>query len=1028
LLPFGGFARRWLGLTLALVGSTGLGWAVDPNRTMSQYVRDRWGPESGFPAGPVYAIHQTPDGYLWIGTEKGLVRFDGLHFRLMASGNPDAPALTHVLGLTSDPEGSLWVRLRRPTLLRYQNGSFEEAMRRLGRPRATVSAMARARDGSLLLWVLEGEGRAIVLRGERFQTLAAPVGFSRSPVLALAEGHDGAIWVGTRDAGLYRLHDTRTEAVNKGLPDLKVNSIVAGDDGQLWVGTDGGVVRWDGTRLSQEGVPPELAGVQALAMTVDQDSNLWVGTSARGLLRVNRHGVAAWQEPGTRQVDAITAIFEDREGSLWVGSGHGLQRLRDSAFLTYSLPEGLPADGGNVVYADLQDRLWVAGADGGLWWWKNGRRGRVEEDGLGRDIVYSIAGGDGEVWLGRQHGGLSRVRYESGRIAVKTYRQKDGLAQDSVYAVYQTRDGSVWAGTLAGGVSRWNGGKFTNYTMAGGLASNSISAILEGADGRMWFGTPAGLSELEQGRWHTFRTSDGIPSDDVICLLEDSAGALWVGTSGGLARREGRGFRVPSNLPAYLRERILGLAEDRAGFLWIATSGHVLRVDRGKLAAGTLGENDLREYGVDDGLRGVEGVRRFRSVRRDERGRIWFSLNHGISVIDPERLRSSNAPAIVHVETLEADGRNVPLAAGLQLPGSKQRIVFGFAGLSLSIPERVRFRYRLDNFDRDWSEPTTSREAGYTNLAPGSYRFRVIASNPDGVWNPQEASFAFEVHPRFWQTWWFRSAGVLLIVAMGVGLYRLKLREVTRRMNVRFEERLAERTRIAQDLHDTLLQGCASASMQIHTAVDRLPSDSPARATLTRAMELMSQVTEEGRNAVLGLRSSQCGAADLAEEFLSIREELPPDVEGSAQIDFGVTVEGTESALHPVLRDEVYRIGREALVNAFRHARARRIDLELTYSPRQLRLIVRDDGCGIDPRILQLGKDGHWGLTGMRERADQIGAELHLRSRRMKGTEVELIVPGELAYADHKASASASWAIWRPFRKASRKAEPAEDQ
>jgi ligand-binding sensor domain-containing protein/signal transduction histidine kinase len=971
---------------------------------MSQYVREKWGIERGFPRGPVYSIAQTADGYLWIGTEKGLVRFDGLSFRLMQSTLRGLPSLSHILGLVADRDGSLWARLRRPTLLRYYNGVFQDSMEDLGRPQFSVAGMTRARDGALLLWVLDGEPKAIALRNGKLELLASPVGFSRSPVLAVAQTFDGDIWVGTQDAGLFRVSGGRTFAITKGLPDLKVNALVAAGNNELWVGTDSGIVRWDGTKLTNAGIPHSLDSVQVLAMTIDRDANLWVGTNSRGLLRLNAHGVAFLEESSQGASDAVTAVFQDREGNLWTGSASGLERLRDSAFVTYSHPEGLPSDGSTPIFVDSGNRTWFAPVNGGLWWVKDGQHGRVTNDGLDRDVIYSIAGRDRELWIGRQHGGLTRLRDEQGSIRATTYTQADGLAQDSVYSIYQTRDGTVWAGTLSGGTTKFSDGRFTNYTIANGLVSNTVNSILEDSDGTMWFATPGGLSALSKGHWRAYTAKDGLPSEDLTCLLEDSTGVLWVGTVAGLAFRGPGRFQAPDDMPAALREQIFGLAEDRYGSLWVATSNHVLRVNRERLLRGALVEGDVHEYGLADGLRGMEGVKRHQSVVRDPAGRIWFSLNRGISVVDPARLRSNSPPAIAHIQMILADGSPIRLQQPVHVPGGRQRITFDYTGLSLSVPERVRFRYQLDGFDHGWSEPVATREAVYTNLSPGAYRFRVIASNPDGVWSSKEAAVGFEVDPLFWQTWWFRASVILACLIAGLALYRYRLHQVTRQLNVRFEERLAERTRIAQELHDTLLQGFLSASMQVHVATDRLPDDSQVKPTLTRALQLMGQVIEEGRNTVRGLRSSHSPSFDLEQAFSRIQEELVMQEE----VGFRVIVDGEPRPLHPVFRDEVYRIGHEALINAFRHSKAKSIEIEIQYSSSQFRILVRDDGCGIDPQVLQSGLAGHWGLVGMRERAERIGAQLHLWSN-ATGTEVELSSPSHIAFQDHFSSRFLKW-------------------
>jgi signal transduction histidine kinase/streptogramin lyase len=790
---------------------------------------------------------------------------------------------------------------------------------------------------------------------------------------------------------------------SEALPDLKVDCLLQDGDGALWVGTDNGIVRWTGSQLTAPAIPASRNHFQALAMARDRDANIWVGTDSQGLLRLNSQGMSSLQESDGVTHEAVTAVFEDREGNLWIGGSDGIERLRDSAFVTYSGPEGLPTDGSNPVFVDSENRLWFPPAGGGLWWTKGEQRGHISADGLDRDVVYSIAGRKGEIWVGRQSGGLTRLVDERGSFAAKTYTQRDGLAQNSVYSVYLARDGSVWAGTLSAGVSLLKNGKFTSYTIADGLASNTVVSIVEGADGTMWFATPSGLSAFSNGRWRTYNTADGLPSENVNCFLEDSTGMLWVGTASGLAFRGSGGFHIPVSGPAPLRAQILGLAEDRYGSLWMATSSHVLRVNRERLLNGKLDEGDVREYGLADGLRGLEGVKRHRSVVTDSAGRIWFSLNRGISVVDPARLTRNSAPAIVHVQTISADGDAIHIGNAIHISGGHQRITFGYSGLSLSVPDRVRYRYRLDGYDHAWSNPTAAREAGYTNLPPNHYRFRVMATNPDGVWSTKEAALAFEVDPLFWQTWWFRSAAVVAFMACVLAIYRIRLRQLTGRINLRSQERLAERTRIAQELHDTLLQGFLSASMQIHVAADALPEDSSAKPKLSRALELMRQVIDEGRNAVRGLRATQSTSLDVENAFSRIQQELVSGQHLGEKVDFRVIVDGERRPLHPVLRDEVYRIGREALINAFRHARANKIEIELKYSSQRLCMLVRDDGCGIDPHVLETGRDGHWGLSGMRERAEAIGARLQVMTSASAGTEIELSVPGQIAFQDQAA-------------------------
>jgi ligand-binding sensor domain-containing protein/signal transduction histidine kinase len=966
--------------------------AVDPHRAMSQYVRDRWGAEQGFPRGPVYAITQTTDGYLWIGVEAGLLRFDGSKFQLI----PDEPSLqmSSVLGLAADKDGSLWVSLSDRNLARFRNGAFEE----LGSSHAPpwgITAMSVSRAGGVLAAKIQIG--VVTHTADGFQQLAANAGVARSPIISVAQTGDDAVWVGTRGTGLFRIDHGTATPITDSLPDPKINYLLPDGPKDLWIGTDNGLVRWNGKALTSQGIPAGLNGLQILAMTKDRDANIWLGTSSNGLLRLNSQGLAPL-DSAKDPYGAITALFEDREGNLWIGRANGIERLRDSAFVTYSTPEGLPTEGSNPVFVDTEERLWFPPADGGLWWLQGEKHGKISADGIENDIVYSVAGFEKDLWIGRQRGGLTRLHEEGGNFSAHTYTHADGLAQNSVYSVYPTRDGAVWAGTLSGGVSKLEKGKFSTYTIADGLASNTVASILEASDGTMWFATPTGLSSLSDGHWANFSYNDGLPSENINCLLEDSSGVIWAGTTAGLAYRKARRFSVPSELPAALKEQILGMAEDKYGSLWIATSTHVLRVKRAGLLQGTLSAEDIRDFGIADGLRGVEGVKRHQSVVSDFSGRIWFSLNRGISVVDPARLTNGSPPAMPKIQSVTADGDEVNTNGSVKLAPGHRRIMFGYSALVLSVPERVSFRYKLEGFDRDWSNPSGGHEAVYTNLGPGPYRFRVIATNADGVWSPNEASLAFDVNPAVWQTWWFRAGILLACLLAGVALIRVRMRRLTVELNVRFDERLAERTRIAQELHDTLLQGFLSASMQVHVAADRLPADSQVKPSLTRALQLMKQVIEEGRNAVRGLRSSTSVSLDLEHAFAQIRDDVALADKPGDPVNFHVIVEGQQIPLRPLLRDEVYGIGREALINAFRHARAKNIVMECTYSSHRLLISVRDDGCGIDARMLQAGREGHWGISGMRERADRMGAKLQLWSSPGLGTEVKLSVPGHVAF------------------------------
>jgi ligand-binding sensor domain-containing protein/signal transduction histidine kinase len=988
---------RWLATGLALICLVGEARALDPNHTLSQYLRQQWTTDNNFPGGAIEAITQTADGYLWMGTEKGLVRFDGVNFRLTSSfsefsGDP-------VSGLTTDGQGRLCVIFWGAGVLCYRDGKFVNLASILRRTTLEAVSSWRERDGATLLTdLMDGILR---VRGESVQMLASPTVLPPSLVLGMAETEDGRIWLGTL-AGLFYFADGRTTRVT-GISNEKINCLLPVGDRELWVGTSKGLYRSDGTLFSRVKLPRAVAGVQVLALLRDHDGNVWAGTT-RGLLRINASGVSFSDEGDFGSV-GINTLFEDREGNLWAGGGRGLERIRDGTFVTYTLAAGSPpSKQGGPVYADRENRTWFAPDGGGLYVMKDGRAQALKSSLLDKEVIYSITGLKNEIWIGTQHRGLIRFEYRDGLIGGKTYTEANGLAENSVFAVYQARDGAVWAGTLTSGVSKFKDGGFVTYTTADGLASNTVSAILETRDGTIWFATPNGLSSLSRGHWTAYTTGDGLPSNSVNCLFEDVSGVLWIATSRGLAFFKSGHVQVPRDAPDSLREEAFGMSEDKEGRLWIASSDHVLRVSNQKLSSGVLSPAEVYEYGAADGLPNTTGVKRSRSVVADGEGRIWFSLTRGLAVVDPSHITNNSAPALPHVEAIMADGNPIAVDTLARIPSSRKRITFMYSGLSLAVPERIRFRYFLDGFDRSWSEPTAAREAVYTNLSPRLYRFRVIASNSYGQWNDSEAAISLEVDPAFWQTGWFRVSCLATFLALLWALYQLRLRQVAHQFNIRLEERVIERTRIARDLHDTLLQSFHGLLLRFQTVSNLLPAGEP-KQKLDSAIDRAAQAITEGRDAVQGLRSSTVETNDLALALNTLGEELAGDESNPNSAKFHVAVEGTPRNLRPLLRDEVYRIAGEALRNAFRHAQAGRIEVEIRYDERQLRLRMRDDGKGIDPKLLSSedGRAGHYGLHGMRERAKVVGGKLAVWSELDSGTEVELSIPASHAYDPHSA-------------------------
>ena len=975
--------------------------ALDPNRQPSQYVRQQWITGSTFPGGAVTAIGQTADGYLWIGTDRGLIRFDGFSFTPVSFTSITAASNVPILQLLVDAGGKLWIRPQGTDVVRQKDSGFESV--RYGAEVITSQIAAMSKDisgGVLISDTAQGIFRFL---GDDVQKLAS----GSPPVISLAETAEGKIWMGTLGDGLFFLAGGRAIKVNAGLPDRKINCLLAIGSDELWVGTDTGLYRGNSKGFRRVALPSVVGNVQVLSILRDRDSNIWVGT-ARGLLRINAKGISLSEENELPGNGGINVLFEDREGNLWIGGARGLGRIRDSAFVSYSSVNDPRFEHSGPIYVDREGRTWFAPAQGGLYVLQNGRVQPVTSIPP-NEVVYSISGEADEVWAGRQRGGLTRLQFRNGAIRSQSYTEANGLAQNSAYAVYESSDGSVWAGTLISGVSKFKDGRFTTYTTTNGLASNTVSSILETRDGAMWFATPTGMSSFSNGQWRSYTTVEGLPFPEVNCLFEDSSGTLWSGTSAGLAFFAANRFQVLHESPDVLREQIVGMTEDKNGRFWIATSDHVLRVPRDKLLSGVVQAIDVREYGQADGLDSTKGVKRSRSVVSDSAGRIWFSLSSNLSVINPSQNDDNSVPALPHIEVITADSNTANLAAFVKIPPSPRRIAFEYTGLSLAAPERIRFRYFLEGFDSSWSQPVAAREAVYTNLGPGSYRFRIVASNSEGLWNGPETAIALNVAPAYYQTIWFRSLCVASFLALLWGLYQLRLRQVAQQFNIRIEERVGERTRIARELHDTLLQSFQGLLLRFQAATYMLDRPEEARKTLESAIDQAAQAITEGRDAVQGLRLSTTVTNDLACAITTLGTELAGSESNPNAAEFHVEVEGTPRDLHPILRDEVYRIAGEALRNAFKHAQAQRIEVEIRYDERQLRVRVRDDGKGIDPKHLdEQGRPGHYGLRGMRERARLMGGKLAVWSELDSGTELELRIPASRAY-DKPSARRRSW-------------------
>jgi len=608
----------------------------------------------------------------------------------------------------------------------------------------------------------------------------------------------------------------------------------------------------------------------------------------------------------------------------------------------------------------------------------------------------SIANAGRELWLGKENGILLRATLTASGARVSA--RKEAQLGHPIISLFKSADGPLWIGGQNSGVAEVVNGHIAYPPNPEGFVLNTVTAIVQGRDGAMWFATANGVASLAQGRWQSYTARDGLPPGRINCIVADPSGVVWVGADQGLAYIQKGIAHVPPSTLQSLHESIFSLAVDRDDYLWILTSAHAVRVKRADLLNESRGPIFVRQFGDDDGLPPILPSRTSSSLAMDAGGRIWMSLGNTLVMADPSQLKQPSPPTQVQFQQVSADESPLRLGETVSVPPRHLRTIIRFVGLNLAGPERVRFRYRLSGL-----ENTSVGEASYTNLAPGTYHLEVQASNIDGLWNGPPVKLALYVEPALWQALWFRASLAGVICAVGFVAYRTRLRVMKRQWNVRFQERLDERTRIARDLHDTLLQSFHGLILRFQAVRDMLPEDPEAASdALGSAIERSALAITEARDAVQALRGED-EDDDLVGALARMDREFRLEVENihlpEVETRYRVLIEGPPRRLHPVVRDDLYRIAREAVGNAFRHAHASQIELDIRYDKGAFRLRVRDDGGGIDPQVLTSGRrEGHYGLPGMRERTTSIGGQFEIWSELRRGTEIEVTIPGMIAY------------------------------
>jgi signal transduction histidine kinase/ligand-binding sensor domain-containing protein len=1036
---------RWLfAVALILTLHKGVGgpaaWAV-PVAEATNFHHDMWTSDNGL--GAVVDIQQAADGYLWLTTSTGVFRFDGVRFQSVEEATDGAVHNSEIHAVFLSSSGGVWLKTRAAGLLFWKAGHLTTFTDRRCTPVLQMEGIAEDRDGSL--W-LQASGGLFHMHGSVCEQIGAEHGYPGGFPAALLVDREGTVWVRTLEGALLFMppgepvfkrmeYDAGTTSAAFVLATATHNTYLhEAPDGSIWLSDDHGLRRV--VNPNRTPVPFVLRkqrkeNVQFGDITFTADGSVWA-VSDKGLRRFDN--VDQWPTPQatanapgasftTRQglsSDAVWKVLIDREGSIWVGTNSGLDRLRRTALSRVALPPAeehnfsiLAGDQGSVWTGNLGMPLTHVAADGGISSFPKTQGTiclRLDRNGT---IWSTAGGGDSTLW------------HSSGSGFLPMHYPEEELGP--VISLAVDRNNDLWIHTATGGEYHLTQGSWSRQNDALGKKPGILGTMTGDQAGNVWFGFSNYVVEWDGSRYHRFSFPNGARgvSETTMFARDDR---LWLGGSGGVELLRNGHFYLLGWKDQELPGRVSGVMETETGDLWMNGFSGITHVSAAELARWLRDPSYLVSGERLDALDGLPGLSAERipepSVAESRDGRMWFATTRGIAWLDPATLHKSRnrLPPPVVICTIISNGKTYPGSEDLTLPAHSERLEINYTALSLAIPDRVLFRYKLDGVDSEWQNAGTRRQAFYTRLPPGHYRFHVIACNNDGVWNEVGASLGVSIKPAFYQTWWFTALILLACLALLWWAIRLRISSIARQLQGRLAERVAERERIARELHDTLLQSLFGLTLRFHTAANRLAPDDPAREALDEALKQSDRVMQEGRERVLNLRGRRVDSTSLADALAETGNQL----RAIHPANFQVSVEGGPRPLDEIVQEEILLIGREALTNAFSHSGARKIVVEIAYQPGALHVRVRDDGSGIDEEVLKAGyRSGHWGLPGMRERADKMRGELRVRSSSEGGTLIDLQVPANIVYRAQGPRGLWPWKLFR--RKGTQKGDFAAD-
>jgi ligand-binding sensor domain-containing protein/signal transduction histidine kinase len=945
------------------------------------YTAHSWLPQNGLPGGTVQSFAQTPDGFLWVGTSEGLLRFNGERFTLFAHDNTPALHENSIFCLLTGRDGRLWIGTEGGGLVEMSHGRFIVHGTAEGLTDGFVRALYEDRAGTL--WVATDNG-LFRRKGERLERVDNRPEMPANAFHGVLEDHRGRLWAGA--ARLYAIINgqPREFALDGTDSQNRVKSILETEDGSIWVGTVSGLhrLRPGSDRFER------VAGVWGTIRTLCAVSSgeLWAGAIGQGIFRVRYEArgstVTHMAAPSPQVSSTILSIFADDGGNLWVGTQVGMVRLNRTPVEVLALPGAADSDFGTVSL-DADGSLWAASNQ--TVHIQDGRAIPYHFQSLGDARARNLLRArDGSLWVGTDGSGLFRITARG----TEHYTTRLGLANNFIRCLWEARDGSLWIG-MDEGVSHFDGGGFHNLTMQNGLVYFSTRSILEDRNGDIWVGTERGVSHLRMGQPVYDAATEALKEEKVWALHEDSDGGLWFGTrTNGLYRfRDGQVTRY-TTANGLASDSIFSILEDSKRHLWLSGPLGVTLLNRDELDEQARNPHQtlsVRFFSADAGDRPTQfygGTQPAAAMTRG--GEVWFPTNQGLWRIKPTEFV---APVLAHlnVNSVVVDGKPATLGSILTMAAGSSRVELGFEPVMLSSLEDLQLHYRLEGFDKEWSTAgAQQRTATYTNLPAGKYTFVVEAWEREHPERRVQAAMQLVKRPFFYRTPWFIALCVLALGLASVLAYQVRIRQV----HGRYEAVLAERTRLAREMHDTLIQGCASVSAMLEAASSCAIDDCESRQHLIEyASTQILSTMDEARQAVWNLRGGEEAPNSLAASLRAMSERVSREY----GIHVDCRVGGKEFAIGQQATHELMMVAREALYNAVLHGHPKKIGAELTFSAKTLEMFLSDDGEGFD--AAEMPAQGHYGLQGLRERVYRFGGDVEIVSNPGQGTQMRVKIP-----------------------------------